>query len=206
MSGVLRRGSLNFDCVGSSRGSLDANLYGGYRESKPAPGTPEISVIAMDFRRHSDDLKKVGLIGPTPSANSMSHNDRDLSQDVDSDVLSNYLGHYRKWSFLWTFLLCLLQIPTTFHIFIFTFQVSLRLLFAIGSPNIDTVDCDARTLSKIEKKTIKFSFQFSFARSLCLFSVFEGRFSSPSVIAYAVVSFDGESSPSESRFDAVICS
>lgn len=152
MSGVLRRGSLNFDCVGSSRGSLDANLYGGYRESKPAPGTPEISVIAMDFRRHSDDLKKVGLIGPTPSADTTT-NDRDLSQDVDSDVLSNFLGHYRKWSFLWTFLLCLFQIPTTFHIFIFTFQVSLGLLFAICSPNIDTVDCDDNTLLKIEKKT-----------------------------------------------------
>lgn len=125
MSGVLRRGSLNFDCTGgSSRGSLDSNLYGGYRETKPVPGTPEISVIAMDFRRHSDDLKKVGLVAgaaPTPSTV------KDLSQDVDSDVLSNFLGHYRKWSFMWTFLLCLFQIPTTFHLFMFVFQVSFSL-------------------------------------------------------------------------------
>ncbi|XP_030571940.1 organic cation transporter protein isoform X2 [Drosophila novamexicana] len=120
MSGVLRRGSLNFDCTGgSSRGSLDSNLYGGYRETKPVPGTPEISVIAMDFRRHSDDLKKVGFVAgaaPTPSTV------KDLSQDVDSDVLSNFLGHYRKWSFMWTFLLCLFQIPTTFHLFMFVMQ------------------------------------------------------------------------------------
>lgn len=157
MSGVLRRGSLNFDCVGSSRGSLDANLYGGYRESKPAPGTPEISVIAMDFRRHSDDLKKVGLIAPTPSLNATTpHADRDLSQDVDSDVLSNFLGHYSKWSFLWTFLLCLFQLPTTFHIFIFTFQVSLRLLFAICSPNIDTVDCNVASDFQKDKKNYVF--------------------------------------------------
>ncbi|KAM8705756.1 hypothetical protein ACLKA7_010114 [Drosophila subpalustris] len=118
MSGVLRRGSLNFDCVGttSSRGSLDANLYGGYRETKPAPGTPEISVIAMDFRRLSDDLKKVGLM-PLPQS-------KDLSQDDNSDVLSNFLGHYRKWSFVWTFLLSLFQIPTTFHLFMFVFQTA----------------------------------------------------------------------------------
>ncbi|EDW15654.2 organic cation transporter protein isoform X1 [Drosophila mojavensis] len=121
MSGVLRRGSLNFDCVGSSRGSLDSNLYGGYRETKPAPGTPEIKVIAMDFRRHSDDIKKVGLMAVgVPVASPV----KDLSQDVDSDVLSNFLGHYSKWSFMWTFLLCLFQLPTTFHLFMFVFQTA----------------------------------------------------------------------------------
>ncbi|KAH8360253.1 hypothetical protein KR093_011476 [Drosophila rubida] len=120
MSGVLRRGSLNFDCVGNTtRGSLDANLYGGYRETKPTPGTPEISVIAMDFRRLSDDLKKVGLM-PLPPA--VVQSTKDLSQDVDSDVISNFLGHYSKWSFWWTFLLCLFQLPTTFHLFMFVFQ------------------------------------------------------------------------------------
>lgn len=124
MSGVLRRGSLNFDCVGSSRGSLDSNLYGGYREAKPTPGTPEINVIAMDFRRHSDDLKKGGLMAvAAPTASPV----KDLSQDIDSDVLSNFLGHYRKWSFVWTFLLCLFQLPTTFHLFMFVFQVSFSL-------------------------------------------------------------------------------
>ncbi|XP_017091571.2 organic cation transporter protein isoform X3 [Drosophila bipectinata] len=124
MSGVLRRGSLSFDCRGSNRGSLEANLYGGYRETRPGPKTPEISVIALDFRRYSEDLKK-------PSTDEVSNNKelhsgdppaRDLSQDVDSDVISNFLGHYTRWSFLWTLLLCLFQLPTTFHLFMFVFQ------------------------------------------------------------------------------------
>lgn len=147
MSGVLRRGSLNFDCVGttSSRGSLDANLYGGYRETKPTPGTPEISVIAMDFRRLSDDLKKVGLM-PLPHATALTQS-KDLSQDDNSDVLSNFLGHYRRWSFVWTFLLSLFQIPTTFHLFMFVFQVSFQCFcygfFFYGLANIYTLDCVA---------------------------------------------------------------
>ncbi|XP_033166733.1 organic cation transporter protein isoform X1 [Drosophila mauritiana] len=123
MSGVLRRGSLNFDCVGGprdkGRGSLEANLYGGYRETRPGPKTPEISVIALDFRRYSDDLKK------PPSAEQREQPpSRDLSQDEDSDVISNFLGHYTRWSFLWTLLLCLFQLPTTFHLFMFVFQIA----------------------------------------------------------------------------------
>ncbi|XP_043652009.1 organic cation transporter protein isoform X1 [Drosophila teissieri] len=123
MSGVLRRGSLNFDCVGGprdkGRGSLEANLYGGYRETRPGPKTPEISVIALDFRRYSEDLKKPpsAELGEQPPS-------RDLSQDVDSDVISNFLGHYTRWSFLWTLLLCLFQLPTTFHLFMFVFQIA----------------------------------------------------------------------------------
>ncbi|XP_016995417.2 organic cation transporter protein isoform X1 [Drosophila takahashii] len=124
MSGVLRRGSLNFDCVGGprdkGRGSLEANLYGGYRETRPGPKTPEISVIALDFRRYSEDLKK-------PAAQEEQREQppkRDLSQDADSDVISNFLGHYTRWSFLWTLLLCLFQLPTTFHLFMFVFQIA----------------------------------------------------------------------------------
>ncbi|XP_017056168.1 organic cation transporter protein isoform X1 [Drosophila ficusphila] len=132
MSGVLRRGSLNFDCVGGprdkGRGSLEANLYGGYRETRPGPKTPEISVIALDFRRYSEDLKK-----PPPTEQREQHQQqqqqqsppgKDLSQDADSDVISNFLGHYTRWSFLWTLLLCLFQLPTTFHLFMFVFQIA----------------------------------------------------------------------------------
>ncbi|KRK03668.1 organic cation transporter protein isoform X1 [Drosophila yakuba] len=123
MSGVLRRGSLNFDCVGGprdkGRGSLEANLYGGYRETRPGPRTPEISVIALDFRRYSEDLKK-----PPSAEQGEQPPSRDLSQDVDSDVISNFLGHYTRWSFLWTLLLCLFQLPTTFHLFMFVFQIA----------------------------------------------------------------------------------
>eukprot|EP00099_Drosophila_melanogaster_P002087 NP_001097813.1 uncharacterized protein Dmel_CG8925, isoform B [Drosophila melanogaster] len=123
MSGVLRRGSLNFDCVGGprdkGRGSLEANLYGGYRETRPGPKTPEISVIALDFRRYSEDLKK-----PPSAEQTEQPPSRDLSQDEDSDVISNFLGHYTRWSFLWTLLLCLFQLPTTFHLFMFVFQIA----------------------------------------------------------------------------------
>lgn len=123
MSGVLRRGSLSFDCRGN-RGSLEANLYGGYRETRPGPKTPEISVIALDFRRYSEDLKKPSTDEVTTNKEVDLPARRDLSQDVDSDVISNFLGHYTRWSFLWTLLLCLFQLPTTFHLFMFVFQVS----------------------------------------------------------------------------------
>ncbi|XP_017083944.2 LOW QUALITY PROTEIN: organic cation transporter protein [Drosophila eugracilis] len=125
MSGVLRRGSLNFDCVGGprdkGRGSLEANLYGGYRETRPGPKTPEISVIALDFRRYSEDLKK-----PSTATEQQREQPpgKDLSQDADSDVISNFLGHYTRWSFMWTLLLCLFQLPTTFHLFMFVFQTA----------------------------------------------------------------------------------
>ncbi|KQS39086.1 organic cation transporter protein isoform X1 [Drosophila erecta] len=126
MSGVLRRGSLNFDCVGGprdkGRGTLEANLYGGYRETRPGPKTPEISVIALDFRRYSEDLKKPPSV--VPGEQREPPPSRDLSQDDDSDVISNFLGHYTRWSFLWTLLLCLFQLPTTFHLFMFVFQIA----------------------------------------------------------------------------------
>ena len=124
MSGVLRRGSLSFDLDSySKRGSVEANLYGGYRDNKGLR-TPEISVISLDFRRHSDDLKKDFLqeLSVKPSAN-----DKEiklLSDDPDSDIISNYLGHYGKWNFVWTFLLSLFQITPTFQMFAFVFQVS----------------------------------------------------------------------------------
>uniref|UniRef100_A0A182NFM8 Uncharacterized protein n=1 Tax=Anopheles dirus TaxID=7168 RepID=A0A182NFM8_9DIPT len=46
------------------------------------------------------------------------------ANDEDSDIISEYIGHYGRWQFGWTFLLCLFQIPTTFHIFCLVFQVS----------------------------------------------------------------------------------
>ncbi|XP_034486301.1 organic cation transporter protein isoform X2 [Drosophila innubila] len=178
MSGVLRRGSLNFDCVGSTtRGSLDANLYGGYRETKPTPGTPEISVIAMDFRRLSDDLKKVGLMPLPATALSPS---KDLSQDDNSDVLSNFLGHYRKWSFLWTFLLCLFQIPTTFHLFMFVFQVS----FQCSGELAPMLQPSADELEQLQSKSLQLVLGcigrwqclwcpvLSFLQAICTFHIF----------------------------------
>lgn len=120
MSGVLRRGSLNFDCNlkgSNTRGSIETNLYGGYRD--PKPSTPEISVIALDFRRYSEDLKKEPVLseGLPPAVVG------DLSQDADADVISNFIGHHGKWQLIWTFLLTLFQIPPTIHLFVYTFQV-----------------------------------------------------------------------------------
>uniref|UniRef100_A0A182F7G0 Uncharacterized protein n=1 Tax=Anopheles albimanus TaxID=7167 RepID=A0A182F7G0_ANOAL len=45
------------------------------------------------------------------------------ANDEDTDIISEYIGHYGWWQFGWTFVLCLFQIPTTFHIFCLVFQV-----------------------------------------------------------------------------------
>uniref|UniRef100_A0A182KHD1 Uncharacterized protein n=1 Tax=Anopheles christyi TaxID=43041 RepID=A0A182KHD1_9DIPT len=57
---------------------------------------------------------------PDSSFDDKSDNSSNLSvtaNDEDSDIISEYIGHYGRWQFGWTFLLCLFQIPTTFHIF-----------------------------------------------------------------------------------------
>ncbi|XP_030370804.1 organic cation transporter protein [Scaptodrosophila lebanonensis] len=130
MSGVLRRGSLNFDRHGS-RGSLDGNLSD---ETKQVPRTPEVSVIALDFRRHSNDLKK-----DVRENENSDVSPRDLSQDIDSDVISNFIGHYRKWSFLWTFILCLFQVPTTFHLFMHVFYTTDKDFWCARPPHLMNV-------------------------------------------------------------------
>lgn len=125
MSGVLRRGSLSFDLdTRSNRGSVDSNLYGGYRDGK-VPRTPEISVISLDFRRQSDDLKKDFLrINVVQQQYNHETDTTCRSKDIDSDIISNYIGHYGKWNFIWTFILSLFQITPTFQMFSFVFQVS----------------------------------------------------------------------------------
>ncbi|KNC21760.1 Organic cation transporter protein [Lucilia cuprina] len=125
MSGVLRRGSLNFDLDSySKRGSVESNLYGGYRDVKGSR-TPEISVVSLDFRRHSDDLKKDSF---KVNNNELTVENvlkrKCLSDDVDSDIISNYIGHYGKWNFIWTLILSLFQIPPTLQMFAFVFQTA----------------------------------------------------------------------------------
>lgn len=57
--------------------------------------------------------------------------------NCDSDIISNYIGHYGKWQFYWTFVLCLFQLPSTFQIFAFVFQVfKFIFFFAISSFNL----------------------------------------------------------------------
>lgn len=48
---------------------------------------------------------------------------RSVHDGYDSDVLSGYIGHFGRWQFFWTLLLCLFQVPCTFEIFVFVFQV-----------------------------------------------------------------------------------
>lgn len=125
MSGVLRRGSLSFDKDShTNRGNVEANLYGGYRDPKGSR-TPEISVISLDFRRYSEDLKKdtfkVNDEQPPTNINNKVMNPKDSE---DSDIISNYIGHYDKWSFIWTLILSLFQSSPTFQMFAFVFQVS----------------------------------------------------------------------------------
>lgn len=123
MSGVLRRGTLNFDLDSySKRGSVESNLYGGYRDGKESR-TPEISIISLDFRRHSEDLKKDSF-NVNNEKETNENQRKNLSDDVDSDIISNYIGHYGKWNFIWTFILSLFQIIPTFQMFAFVFQVS----------------------------------------------------------------------------------
>ncbi|XP_052903462.1 organic cation transporter protein [Anopheles moucheti] len=64
-----------------------------------------------------------------PPFDDNSDNSSNLSvsaNDEDSDIISEYIGHYGRWQFGWTFLLCLFQIPTTFHIFCLVFQAAAR--------------------------------------------------------------------------------
>jgi hypothetical protein len=63
------------------------------------------------------------------SLNRSTDSDSDLfndEEDENSDVISDLIGHYGLYQFMWTVLLCLFQVPTTFHIFCTVFQVSDR--------------------------------------------------------------------------------
>lgn len=84
---------------------------------------------------NGDGIKGAGRSATLPggkivdaSFDDKSDNSSNLSvtsaNDEDSDIISEYIGHYGRWQFGWTFLLCLFQIPTTFHIFCLVFQVS----------------------------------------------------------------------------------
>uniref|UniRef100_A0A182W087 Uncharacterized protein n=1 Tax=Anopheles minimus TaxID=112268 RepID=A0A182W087_9DIPT len=72
-----------------------------------------------------------------PAFDDKSDNSSNLSvsaNDEDSDIISEYIGHYGRWQFGWTFLLCLFQIPTTFHIFCLVFQVSVVFVNILQKP------------------------------------------------------------------------
>lgn len=50
--------------------------------------------------------------------------DDEEEENASTDIITDYIGDYGLWQFFWTFLLCLFQLPCTFHIFALVFQVS----------------------------------------------------------------------------------
>lgn len=105
-------------------------------EDEMNPMDEGVQVISLGFSNSNNFQNNIKLYGngdhksakdnQFASSNSDLASDSDINdeEDCDSDIISNYIGHYGRWQFFWTFLLCLFQLPTTFHIFSFVFQVS----------------------------------------------------------------------------------
>ncbi|XP_035780826.1 organic cation transporter protein-like [Anopheles albimanus] len=64
------------------------------------------------------------------------------ANDEDTDIISEYIGHYGWWQFGWTFVLCLFQIPTTFHIFCLVFQAATRDFWCARPEHLSAVPLD----------------------------------------------------------------
>lgn len=80
--------------------------------------------------KSDSDVQIIRFSDPATISDHQHHGDgqksrKSVHDGYDSDVISGYIGHYGRWQFFWTFLLCLFQIPCTFEIFVFVFQVSL---------------------------------------------------------------------------------
>lgn len=82
-------------------------------------------IIDKDVKICENDDVQVIRFSDSVSGNRKSASDKKSVHDgYDTDVISGYIGHYGRWQFFWTFLLSLFQIPSTFEIFVFVFQVS----------------------------------------------------------------------------------
>lgn len=76
------------------------------------------------------DKSSIFVIGGNSRAElvrSVSENsESDENEDDDnSDIISEHIGHIGSWQLFWAVMMCLFQLPTTFHIFCLVFQVSL---------------------------------------------------------------------------------
>lgn len=80
-----------------------------------AAGRPTVIDVTM-----SDDVPVIRFDDHRRESESASPSPSD---DTDSDEISEYIGHYGRWQFFWTFLLALFQIPCTWQIFAYVFQV-----------------------------------------------------------------------------------
>lgn len=128
-----------------------------------------VQVISLSFENSNNFQNNIKLYGngggggehksvkdnQFASSNSdiASDSDSNDEEDCDSDIISNYIGHYGRWQFIWTFLLCLFQLPTTFHIFSFVFQVS----------SLISITCDLWVARGVTKRSMKIAHKYQFA-------------------------------------------
>ncbi|XP_011293862.1 organic cation transporter protein [Musca domestica] len=212
MSGVLRRGSLSFDLDNrSKRGSIESNLYGGYRDMKNAP-TPEISVISFDFRRHSADLKKDntnnGDSDPIHQLQIPVDVPRKPSDDPDSDIISNFIGHYGKWNFIWTFVLSLFQITPTFQMFAFVFQTADKDFWCARPQNMmDMNASEWKNLTQTTDSCSIWNIDFSSMDSIqSLFNYMATSDAPPNYTQCTQFEFDGDQSMTLVQEFGLVCS
>lgn len=100
--------------------------------SKTNPSASDRSAAA-----HAVHVIRFSDAGKTEAAKSSAAED-----DEDADIISDYIGHYGWWQFFWTFLLALFQVPCTFQIFAFVFQVSALSLFEVSNIGGDICRCN----------------------------------------------------------------
>lgn len=107
-----------------SKGGGTANAgYDGTGDADQSP--PDYGIVNI-YQKSSGELNSFGGKGKSLYEGSHEKSESEKggnSADEDSDIITEYIGHYGLWQFYWTFLLCLFQIPTTFHIFCLVFQV-----------------------------------------------------------------------------------
>ncbi|KAL9697717.1 hypothetical protein quinque_001158 [Culex quinquefasciatus] len=133
------------------RGTLDGGVYAitpvdqSSKGFDATDGPPDYGIVNI-YQKSSRDLK--GLGGGKSiyldSGDDKSDSDSNVTAggDGDSDIISEYIGHYGLWQFCWTFLLCLFQIPTTFHIFCLVFQAASRDFWCARPAHLRSVPVD----------------------------------------------------------------
>ncbi|XP_062716714.1 organic cation transporter protein [Aedes albopictus] len=124
---AVSSGAPSLEAIGSKGGGGTVN--GGYDGTDDVDQSPPDYGIVNIYQRSNGDLSSLG--GKSKNMYEGSHEKSESDKggsgaDEDSDIITEYIGHYGLWQFYWTFLLCLFQIPTTFHIFCLVFQAANR--------------------------------------------------------------------------------
>lgn len=122
-------------------------INGGYHADD---GPPDYGIVNIYQKTSAEDSKGFGGKASAGGGNVVYQGADDKSNnrsnmiagDEDSDIISEYIGHYGLWQFFWTFLLCLFQIPTTFHIFCLVFQAANRDFWCARPAHLRSVPLD----------------------------------------------------------------